>query len=82
MDRYPLLVESKGGQKQFASKTLVFTSNNLPATWYKTETYFDSFIRRVTKWIYMPTEGVSGEYTDYKDFLRATERIISFGNQV
>ncbi len=82
MDRYPLLVESKGGQKQFASKTLVFTSNNLPATWYKSETYFDSFVRRVTNWIYMPTEGVSAEYTDYKEFLKATERMINFGNQV
>ena len=41
-DRYPLLVETKGGQIQFSSKKLIFTSNTEPTKWYK-EVYFESF---------------------------------------
>lgn len=34
MDRYPHSVEIKGGTVEFTSKTLVFTSNQLPEDWY------------------------------------------------
>lgn len=69
-DRYPLLVETKGGQIQFSSKTLVFTSNTEPSKWYK-DVYFSAFVRRVTKWIYMPNLGVEREFIDYNEFLNA-----------
>jgi len=69
-DRYPLLVETKGGQIQFASKRIVFTSNTEPSLWYK-NTYFDAFVRRVNTWIYMPRMGCSLIFTDYKEFLNA-----------
>lgn len=67
-DRYPLLVETKGGQIQFSTKRIVFTSNTVPSLWYK-NVYFDAFVRRVNKWIYMPTLGTKLETTDYKEFL-------------
>lgn len=67
-DRYPLLVETKGGQIQFASKQLFFTSNQTPSKWYK-GVYFDALVRRVTKWIYMPTSDTKMETTDYAEFL-------------
>jgi len=69
-DRYPLLVETKGGQIQFASKRLVFTSNTEPSKWYNGK-YFDAFIRRVKTWIYMPRLGCRMVFTDYADFLNA-----------
>jgi len=75
-DRYPLLVETKGGQMQFSSKTIVFTSNTLPKEWYKTDVYFDAFIRRVSKWVYMPTLGAKLEFDEYKEFLNATDRLL------
>lgn len=52
-DRYPLLVESKGGQLQFVATTIVFTTNQVPEKWYK-NMYMDSFYRRVNSWIIMP----------------------------
>lgn len=33
-DRYPLIVESKGGACQFVAKKIVFTSNDHPKDWY------------------------------------------------
>lgn len=67
-DRYPLLVETKGGQIQFSTKRIVFTSNTVPSKWYK-GVYFDAFVRRVNKWVYMPTLGNKLETGDYKEFL-------------
>jgi len=66
-DRYPLLLESKGGQIQFSSKTIVFTSNTDPCKWYK-GMYFEAFIRRVSKWIFMPELGIVNEFTEYRLF--------------
>lgn len=74
-DRYPLLVETKGGQVQFSSKQLIFTSNTEPSKWYK-EVYFDAFVRRVTRWIYMPRLGVQREFIDYKEFLSALNEAV------
>jgi len=65
-DRYPLLVETKGGQVNFVARTIVFTTNQVPGLWYK-NAYFDSFIRRVTKWIVMPHLGQALEYDNYLD---------------
>uniref|UniRef100_A0A8A4XAW6 Replication-associated protein n=1 Tax=Grus japonensis Circoviridae sp. TaxID=2815001 RepID=A0A8A4XAW6_9CIRC len=69
-DRYPLLVETKGGQVQFASKKVVFTSNTEPSLWYKNQV-FAPFVRRVDTWIYMPRMDCKMVFTDYKDFLNA-----------
>ena len=55
-DRYPLLVETKGGQMQFVATTIVITTNQLPSSWYKS-CYFPAFARRVTKWHVLPIFG-------------------------
>jgi len=68
-DRYPLQVESKGGQINFVAKTIVITTNAFPALWYKS-CYFASFIRRVTKWIIMPSLGEQLIYDNYMDASR------------
>lgn len=79
-DRYPLLIETKGGQIQFASKKIIFTSNTQPDDWYKLK-YFDAFIRRVKTWIYMPALDNKQIFTNYGDFKTATTTTINFGPQ-
>lgn len=71
-DRYPLLVETKGGQTNFVAKKIVFTTNQNPENWYK-NVYFKPFIRRVTKWVIIPTWGETFE-TD--DWIEAHKNII------
>lgn len=66
-DRYPLLVESKGGQIQFVPKTIVFTTNRLPDEWYP-QCYFPAFKRRVDKWHYMPALGIHAVFNGYEEF--------------
>lgn len=65
-DRYPLLVETKGGQVNFAASRIVITTNAIPERWYR-NVYFDAFVRRVTRWIVMPTWGTAHETTDYAE---------------
>lgn len=64
-DRYPLMVESKGGQIQMVAKTIVITTNSIPSNWYS-NVYFGSFERRVTEWKVMNYTGTSS-YTNYSD---------------
>ena len=54
-DRYPLLVEIKGGQVQFTSRRIIITTNAVPNTWYK-DVYWPAFERRV-KMAYFPSLG-------------------------
>lgn len=68
-DRYPLLVETKGGQVQFVADTIIITSNTQPCNWYKS-VYFPSFQRRVTKWCHFPVWGERKDYNDYGEFMR------------
>jgi len=68
-DRYPMLVETKGGQTNFTATTIVFTTNQLPDRWYK-NVYFAAFIRRVSKWIVMPTWGETTVTEDYQEAVR------------
>ena len=76
-DRYPLLVETKGGQTQFVAKVIVITSNSLPSNWYKSA-YFPSLVRRVTKWHVMPIWGFHSIYEQYGEFMKhASENVIS-----
>jgi hypothetical protein len=35
MDRYPMLVHTKGGMIQWAPKRLIITSNTPPWSWYR-----------------------------------------------
>ncbi len=76
-DRYPLLVETKGGQCQFVARTIVITTNMLPCNWYKS-CYFPSFARRVDQWHILPVWGEHKTYTDYGEFLKwASENVIN-----
>lgn len=68
-DRYPMMVETKGGQVQFTAKTIVFTTNMLPANWYR-NAYFPSFARRVDTWHVLPIWGEHQQYVDYGEFLK------------
>ena len=69
-DRYPLMVETKGGQVQFVAKATVITSSSLPSSWYKSA-YFPSFTRRVDVWHVMPIWGEHKEFLDYGEFLNS-----------
>lgn len=76
-DRYPMLVETKGGQVQFVAKTIIITTNMLPGNWYKSA-YFPSFVRRVDHWHTLPIWGEHKTYTDYAEFCKdAVENVIS-----
>lgn len=71
-DRYPMMLESKGGQITLGGcKRIIFTSNLLPKDWYKVPN-FNAFIRRVTKWIWMEQLGEKIEFIDYDLFNRST----------
>lgn len=72
-DRYPLMVETKGGQVSFLAKKIVITSNNTPAQWYK-NVVLDAFIRRVDMWMYLGKNSVTCVTTDYNEFCNAVDR--------
>lgn len=67
-DRYPMMVEVKGGQVNFNSNCIVLTSNTKPEQWYK-NAYFPAFERRVSTWIVMPIWGETKSTSEYKEFL-------------
>lgn len=48
-DRYPMMVETKGGRVIFRGKRIVITSNIAPTGWYP-KYPFDSLERRITSW--------------------------------
>jgi len=67
-DRYPLHVETKGGNVNFIAETIIFTTNNLPSSWWK-NSYFQSFIRRVDEWHIFPLYQVHFIYKTYEEAL-------------
>jgi len=68
-DRYPLLLETKGGQTQFVAKRMYITSNKWPDQWYDySRCYQPALARRIVKYHYMPEEGVHEEYDKWEDF--------------
>ena len=67
-DRYPMLVESKGGQLQFVARTIVFTTNKSPDEWYSSDCYFPALERRVNKWHYLPTLGFHSRFNSFTEF--------------
>lgn len=53
LDRYPLIVETKGGAVNFVSKVIYITSNKHPIEWYQQgDTAYKALSRRVTKLLY------------------------------
>lgn len=72
-DRYPLLVEIKGGQVQFNSKRIIFTTNAVPNTWYK-NVYWPAFERRVNEWHVFP---VWGMHVFYEKFCEAVGHMVT-----
>lgn len=62
-DRYPLMVETKGGQVNFVAKTIVITTNSIPDRWYK-NVYFKSFIRRINQILVFPVWGLGASFFD------------------
>lgn len=71
-DRYPMLVETKGGQKQFTSKRIVITSNHLPNKWYKDTICLEPLKRRINLYVYIKTIGNILYATNYEDFINLT----------
>lgn len=69
-DRYPLLVETKGGQVQFVAKKIVITTNSVPNTWYK-NVYFESFVRRVNEWMVFPVWGQRQSFILWSEAVKA-----------
>lgn len=53
LDRYPLQVQTKGGQSQMVAKHMAISSTLIPQKWYKPEVHFDwvEFSRRVDRWL-------------------------------
>lgn len=47
LDRYPLLVEVKGGFRTFNSKLIVITSNKAPNCWYGVDCSYEALERRL-----------------------------------
>ena len=74
-DRYPLMLETKGGQRNCTASTVVLTSNHRPDSWYKS-VYFPAFLRRVNTFLVMPEQGKSFYFQDYKDAIKHLEPII------
>lgn len=73
-DRYPLLLETKGGQVECVATTVVITSNLLPADWYK-NVYRKSLQRRISTIMYMPELGKTEHFLSYESFIKANIQI-------
>jgi hypothetical protein len=67
MDRYPMLVETKGGQTKFVATTLIITSNKLPHEWYRGKFDMNALYRRVDHFMVysksFPPSGVDSQYS-------------------
>lgn len=47
MDRYPMMIEYKGGSCNFSSKRIIFTSNYNPSEWFRDKPNRKAFFRRI-----------------------------------
>lgn len=66
-DRYPLLVQTKGGQAKFQARQLIITSNTLPKQWYRKTfeehpQYYGALLRRIDEFKYARSN-LYGEWT-------------------
>lgn len=48
LDRYPLIIETKGGTLNFCSKIIIITSNHDPNDWFLLKPNREAFFRRIT----------------------------------
>lgn len=69
-DRYPLLVETKGGTVQFVSRVVIFTSNSHPRDWYPNIRDRAPFDRRFPAVFEFPAHAAAAELTT-KAFIAA-----------
>lgn len=71
MDRYPMMVQTKGGQTQFLAKDLIITSNSQPWEWYNNEKIkhrMEPFYRRIDRWIALLRPGEPAIFETEADF--------------
>lgn len=66
-DRYPLLVETKGGQANFVAETIIITSNKEPWEWYSRIPDMGALYRRITKW--HKFNDIHTEYDNYEEYI-------------
>lgn len=71
-DRYPLMLETKGGQVHCLASTIVFTTNTLPDNWYR-NCYFKSLERRVTSWMIFHNMFCS-RYSTFSEFKQNSDK--------
>lgn len=64
-DRYPLLVETKGGYINFLARKVVITTNRDHRRWYAKTFPIEALERRVTKWSWFLSGGDSVTRIDY-----------------
>lgn len=57
LDRYPLMLETKGGQRPLLATRVYITSNFHPAYWYKNKPYLPALYRRITHLIWVDEDG-------------------------
>jgi len=77
LDRYPLMVETKGGQAKMVCRKIFITSNRLPTDWYDYSKFsWPALERRIDKYLLwdVPCEPPV-EYTDYEEFTAAVGRL-------
>lgn len=76
-DRYPMLVQTKGGQVQFLAKEIIITSNEMPFHWYnkgeKTQD-MSALFRRIDKWVLVPRMGEFFFADTYEEFQAICDR--------
>lgn len=71
IDKFPYMVQSKGGQVPFLAPICYITSNKKPHHWYKDEKItsdMSALERRIERWIIVPEQGVFHEYDNPGDF--------------
>lgn len=69
-DRYPLLLEVKGGQVQCGATNIIITSNLSPSDWYQ-KGYKPALYRRITTILYMPKLGETQHFLSMEAFINA-----------
>lgn len=71
-DRYPLIVETKGGQRQFLAKILIITSNKLPHQWWSDEVLaridMEALYRRINLVRHWESLGNFTVYNSWREF--------------
>ena len=72
LDRYPLLVETKGGQVNFTARKIYITTNSKPETWYKESPNFKALTRRIEHFIWFKDTNTKMDFPNWEIFNKAT----------